>query len=94
MNNSKELRRTLKSLDIPFKGGKQPKISLKENGLISYNSNDNANTFYKFFSNLTDSSPQKHPGPRQKLGIKITEEILIRNISRFETNVWILFYTL
>ena len=55
MNNSKELRRTLKSLDIPFKGGRQPKISLKENGLISYNSNDNANTFYKFFSNLTDS---------------------------------------
>ena len=70
MNNSKELRRTLKSLDIPFKGERQPKISLKENGVISYNSNDNANTFCKFFSNLTDSSLQKHSGPRQKLGIK------------------------
>ena len=50
------------------------KISLKENGVVSFNSKDNANTFCRFFSNLADSLLQKRPRPKDKFGIKTTEE--------------------
>ena len=43
---------TSKSLGMPAKGGRQSKISLKKNDVVSLNSKDNANTFYRFFSNL------------------------------------------
>ena len=39
--------------------GEQSKISLKEIGLVSFNSRDNANTFRMFFSNSVDSLLQK-----------------------------------
>ena len=51
----------------------QSQISLKENGLASFNSNDNANTFCRFFSNLADSLQQKLPPQKNKSGIKSTE---------------------
>ena len=57
-----------------FKRGRQFKISLKENSVVSYNSKDNANTFCRIFSNLADSLLQKLPGLKTKFGIKITEE--------------------
>ena len=73
-NNTKELWPTLKSLDLLFKRERQSKMSLKENGVVSYNSKDNANTFCRIFSNLADSLLQKLPGPKTKFGIKITED--------------------
>ena len=72
-NNPKELWRTLTSLDIPSIGGMQSKISLKENGVVSFNSKCNANSFCKFFSNLADSLLQKLPRPKNKFEIKTTE---------------------
>ena len=54
-NIPKKLWRTLKSLSMPSKEGCQSKISLKQNGVVSFNSKYNANTFYRFFSNLADS---------------------------------------
>ena len=59
----------------------QSKISLKENGVVSFNSNDNVNTFCSFFSNLTDSLLQKLLRPRNKFRIKATENFYkqIRN---------------
>ena len=73
-NNVRELWRTLKSLGMPSKGGMQSKISFKGNGVVSFNSQDNINTFCRFFSKLTDSLLQKLPPPKNKFGIKITEE--------------------
>ena len=69
-NNPKELWRTLKSLGMPSKGRMQSKISLKENGVISFNSKDNANTFGMFFSNLADLLLWKLPLANYKFGIK------------------------
>ena len=43
---------TSESLGMPAKGGRQSKISLKKNDVVSLNSKDNANTFYRFFLNL------------------------------------------
>ena len=73
-NNPKELWwRTLKSLGMPSKGGNQSKISLKETGVVSFNSQDNASTFCRLFSKLADSLLQKLPRPKNKFGIKTTE---------------------
>ena len=55
-------------------GGRQSKKSLKENGVLSFNSKDNANTFWRFFSNLADSRPQNLPRLKNKYGIKTTEK--------------------
>ena len=44
------------------------------NVVVSFNSKDNANTFCRFFSNLADTLLQKLPRPKNKFGIKITEE--------------------
>ena len=63
-NNSKQLWWTLKSLGIPSKGRMQSKISLKENGVVSLNSQDNANTFCRFFSKKGDSLLQTLPHPK------------------------------
>ena len=65
---------TFKPLGMPFKGGMQSRISLKENGVVSFNSKDNTNTFYRFFSNLADSLLHKPPCPKNKFGIKTTDE--------------------
>ena len=54
-NNPRELLRTLKSLGMPSKGENQSKISIKENGIVSFNSGDNADVFCGFFSNFADS---------------------------------------
>ena len=56
------------------KGGKQSKISLKENGVVAFNSKDNINTFCRFFSNLADSLLQKLPHLKNKFGIKTIDE--------------------
>ena len=66
-NNLKELWRNLKSLGMPFKEGMQCKMSLKKNGVDSFNSQDNANTFCRFFSNSADSLLQKFPRPKINL---------------------------
>ena len=73
-NNPKELWRTLKSLGMPSKGGRQSKISLKENGVVSFDRKKNANIFCMFFSNLADSLLLKLPHPKNKFGIKTTRE--------------------
>ena len=39
----------LKSLDMPPKRGRQSKILLKENGVVSCDSKKNANFFCRFF---------------------------------------------
>ena len=46
----------------------------QENGVVSFNSKDNANTFCGFFPNLTDSMVQKLPRPKNHFGIKFTGE--------------------
>ena len=59
---------------MPSKGGMQSEIPLKENGLEPFNSKVNVNTFDRFFSNIVDSLLQKLPHPKNKFGIKTTEE--------------------
>ena len=59
-NNLKGIWRILRSLAIPSKGGKC-KISLKENGVVSFDPKRNANIFCRFFSNLRDSLLLKPP---------------------------------
>ena len=51
---------------MPYERGKQSKISLKEIGLVSFNSKDNVNTFYMFFSNFVDSLLKKPSRPKSK----------------------------
>ena len=78
LKNVMRTLRTLKSLGMPSKEGRQSKISLKENNVVSFNSKDNANTFCRFFSNIPNSN---------------FESKLLRSIiRRFEMNVRILFY--
>ena len=59
---------------MPSKGGKQSKIPLKENGVVSFDPKKNANIFCRFFPNLADSLLQKFPGPKNKFRIKTTRE--------------------
>ena len=66
------------------KGRMQSKISLKENGVIYFNSKDNSITFCRFFSNLGDSLLQKLPRPKNKCGIKTIEEYCKHIRSEFE----------
>ena len=51
----------------------QSKISSKENGVFSFNSQDNGNTFCRFFSKLAHLVLQKLPRPKNKFEIKTTE---------------------
>ena len=82
-NNPKELWRTLKSLGMPSKRGRQSKISLKENGVVSFDPKKNANIFCRLFSNIADSLLLKLPRPKNKFGIKTTRDYYkeIRNKS-------------
>ena len=48
-NNPKELWKTLKSLGLPSKRGGASRISLKENGVIVFDSKENANIFKTLF---------------------------------------------
>ena len=48
-----------KSLGMPSKQGKQSKISLEENSVVSFDSKKNANIFCRFFSNSGNSLLQK-----------------------------------
>ena len=59
---------------MPFEDGMQCQISLKENGVFSFNSKDNTNNFCRFYSHLADSPLQKRSCTKNKLGIKTTEE--------------------
>ena len=59
---------------MPSKKGRQCKISLKENGVVYFNSKDSANTFCRFFSSLANSLLQKLQPPKNKFGIKSTKE--------------------
>ena len=64
---------------MPSKVGRQSKISLKENGVVSFDPK-NANIFCRFFSYLADSLLIKLPHPKNKFGIKTTRDIKeIRN---------------
>ena len=57
-----------------FCRGRQSKRPLKENGIASFISKDNANNFCWFFSNLADSLLQTLPGHKNEFGINTTEE--------------------
>ena len=59
---------------MPSKGRRQSKISLKENGVVSFDPKRNANIFCRFFSNLANSLLLKLPRPKNKFGIKTTRE--------------------
>ena len=59
---------------MPSKGGMQSKISLKENGVVSFDSKKKANIFCKFTSNLADTLLQKLPHPKNQFGIKTRVE--------------------
>ena len=48
--------------------------------MISCNSKDNANTFGRFFSNLADLLLEKLPRPKNKFGVKTTEEYCYQQI--------------
>ena len=52
---------------MPSKGGRQSKLSLKENSAVSLNSKDNANALFMFFSNLADSLLQNLPRPKYNI---------------------------
>ena len=65
---------------------------LKGNDVVSFKSKGEANTFYRFFSNLADLLLQNPSSPKNKFGIKITEEYYKQ--SRNENFVTILFYTI
>ena len=73
-NNPKGLWQTLKSLGMPSKGGRQSTISLKQNGVVSFDPKKNSNIFCRFFSNLAESLVLKFPRPKNKFGITTTEE--------------------
>ena len=45
--------------------GRQSKISLKENDVVSFDSKHNANTFCKFLLNLPDSLLLNLPRPKK-----------------------------
>ena len=51
---------------MPSIGGMQSKVSLNEDGVVSFNSKGNANSFCRFSSNLADSLLQKLPPPKYK----------------------------
>ena len=77
-NNPNELWRNMKSLGMTSKGGRQSKIPLKGNGVVSFYSNN----FRRFFSNLADSDLgrfehswfEQLPCSKNTFGIKTTEE--------------------
>ena len=58
---------------MPSKRKRLSKTSLKETGIVSFNSKDNANTFCRFFSNLADLLLQKLCCLK-KIGVKTTGE--------------------
>ena len=72
--NPKELWRTLRSLGMPSKGVRQSKISLKENGVFSFDPKKNANIFCRYFSNLADLLLLKLLRPKNNFGTKTTRE--------------------
>ena len=80
-NIFRELWLTLKSLVMSSWGGRESKI-LEENGVVSFNSQDNANTIYRFFLNF---HIQK---------IYFESKLLKSTISRFVMNVRMLFYVM
>ena len=50
------------------------RMSLKQYDVVSFHPRKNANIFCRFFSNLADSLLLKLPCPKNKFGIKTTEE--------------------
>ena len=59
---------------MPSKGGRESKISSQENGVVSFTSKDNLNTFCRSFLNLAESLLQKLSCSKNKFGIKTTKE--------------------
>ena len=53
----------MKSSGIPSEDGRQSKISLKENGVVSIDSKKNTYIFCSFLANVADSLLQKLPRP-------------------------------
>ena len=80
-NIFRELWLTLKSLVMSSWGGRESKI-LEENGEVTFNSQDNANTICRFFLNF---HIQK---------IYFESKLLKSTISRFVMNVRMLFYVM
>ena len=69
------------------KEGMQSKISIKENGVLSFTSKDNGNTFFKLFFKLSRFTAAEISTSKKK---KLLESI----ISIFEINVRVLSYTM
>ena len=59
---------------MPSERGRQSKILLKENGVVSYNSKNNAYIFCRFFSNVAGSLLRKLRHSKNKLAVKTREE--------------------
>ena len=60
---------------MPSKGGRQPNLSLKENGAVSLNSKDNVNALCRFFSNFHAQNTT------------FESKLMKSTISRFEMNL-------
>ena len=89
MTKPKQLWQSWKSLDKLSKWERQSKISLKENGLVSFYQKHNKNIFHRFFSSLTDSLLKKILPWK----VNLESKPLKNSITRFEMNVRTLFYT-
>ena len=59
---------------MPSERGRQSKILLKENGVVSYKSKNNAYIFCRFFSNVAGSLLRKLRHSKNKLAVKTREE--------------------
>ena len=70
----KELWKTLKSLGLPSKTGKESKICLEDNGILSFDAKKNAETFMKYFSNLAGDLVKKLPTAKNKFGMESVKE--------------------
>ena len=72
----------LKSLDMPPKGGRQSKILLKENGVVSFDSKKNANFFVGFSETQQTYCYKNSYEQKIKYVIKATREYYnqIRNV--------------
>ena len=65
-------------------------------GVVSFYSKDNANTFCRFFSDLTDALLQKLQRPKNKFGVKTTEceDFVLKNadvatVDKFLKNLYV-----
>ena len=65
-NKLQELLKTLKSLSRSSEKARQSKISLKKDGAIQFEAQENVNAFKKFYSELSGDLQEKLPsGPNK-----------------------------